>query len=74
MVRDDHAVGFGDRGNEAAIQVAPCRLTVQHDHWPPAAFVDVVLTETRRGHEAWCEWPGAVEVLVFWNHGWLAPV
>ena len=70
VIRDDHAVGRGERLNEMAKQVAPGRFAVQaeHDLAVARALVDILHPEPRRLGEVRSEGKGAVKVSFGMDH------
>src|ERR1017187_5810187 len=68
MIRNNRPMSRRDRRDEAAVNVAPGWLPMQHDHRAAAALVDIMLLKARRRAKPWRVRPCAVKRLVRRDH------
>src|SRR6201998_166200 len=68
VVRHDHAVRLGERGNEVAIKITPCRLSVEANDGFTFPFVDVMHPKAAAFKITRRERPGPTKRLVFRDH------
>ena len=69
VVRNDHPMRCRDRRDEAAVDVAPGGLAMQHHHRTAAALVDIMLAEPGGRTKFRCIGPGAIKRLIRLDHG-----